>query len=74
VIEKFQHKSDDTLEIECEECGCTEFERLLPNSHIRKWLNADEMMEEKIKPGSDDLTKKIKKGSDADFLDVYGEK
>jgi len=72
-IEKFQH-GQETPEMFCEKCQSIEFERLFPQSLTRKQLNAQEMIEEQIKPDADRIMNKIASGSDADFLDLHGEK
>lgn len=72
-MEKFHH-GQEMPDLICEKCESTEFERLFPQSLMRKQLNAQEMIEEQIKPDADRITNKIASGSDADFLDLHGEK
>lgn len=73
VVEKFQHKTSDVLEITCE-CGSKEFTKLFGKTHNRVYLNSKDMLNKRINPDADRISKNINKGKDRDFLDIYGEK
>jgi len=73
VVEKFLHNAKQDVEIKCE-CGSTEFSKLFGKTHSRTWLNARDMLNNKINPDVDRINKNINKGKDKDFLDIYGEK
>lgn len=74
TMEKFQHSSDGyDLEIICEKCQSTECEKQLPFAHNRIWLDAKEMLEEKIGPDARRIMDNMRKGSDKAFSDIYGD-
>jgi len=73
VIEKFQHKIKEEVEITCS-CGNKEFTKLFGKTHNRVWLNSKELMDKKISPDIERIRKDINKGKDKDFLDIYGDK
>jgi len=74
LMEKFQHKPTDVLEITCEECGTPECEKQLPFAHHRVWLEAKDLYKDKIAPDAKRIMDNMKKGKDNDFFDIYGDK
>lgn len=73
VIEKFQHKKDEEVELACEECESEEFERVMGVIYNRTWENAKDALKNRILPDADRIQDKISKGSDNDFLDITGD-
>lgn len=73
TMEKFQHRPGDVLEVVCEECESTECEKQLPFAHHRVWLDAKDMINEKIAPDAKRIMDNMKKGNDKDFFDIYGD-
>lgn len=74
LMEKFQHNSDDELKIACEECQNTDCERQLSFVHNRVWLEAKDLLKDKIGPDAKRIMDNMKKGKDKDFFDIYGDK
>ena len=72
IVEKFQHKPEE-IDIECEECGHDEFERVIGNVHHKIVYDANGTLKNRIKPDMDRIYKNISKGKDNDFLDIAGE-
>lgn len=72
-VERFQHNSEEDLEITCEECGekCV---KQLPFTHTRVWLEAKDFYKEKIAPDAKKIMDNINRGKDKDFFDIYGDK
>jgi len=73
MVEKFQHKPTDVLEIECENCGEAVCEKQLPFARHRVWLEASELVKQKIGPDAKRIMDNMKKGKDNDFSDIYGD-
>ena len=74
IMEKFQHNSDDVLDVVCDECQNTECEKQLPFSHNRVWLDSKDLLKEKIGPDARRIMDNMKKGKSKDFFDIYGDK
>lgn len=73
-MEKFQHNGADTLELKCPECGCEVCEKMMPFFNNRVWLDAKDMLKERIEPEAKQIMDKMRKGKDKAFFDIYGEK
>jgi hypothetical protein len=73
-MEKFQHNSNDNIEIVCDVCHSTECEKQPTFARNRTWLNANDMLKEKIGPDAQRIMDNMRKGSDNDFSDIYGDK
>jgi putative FmdB family regulatory protein len=71
VFEKFVHPGKD-VEFQCEECGCTECEKVFGQVHTRTWMKAKELFDEKIDPEVERIRKEIREGDDNAFLDIAG--
>lgn len=73
VVELFLHNRDDEVEIECEECGGTEFVKVFGVFVNAIRYNAKETMDKVINPEVDRIRTKVSRGSDKDFLDIAGD-
>lgn len=73
IVEKFLHNSTDKIEIICK-CGNKEFTKLFGSIHNRVYLNAKDLLNNKINPDIERIRKNISSGKDRDFLDIYGDK
>ena len=73
IIEKFLHKATDEIELTCE-CGNSNFARVFGDIRNRTYLNAKDLLNNKINPDIERIRNNINKGKDRDFLDIYGEK
>lgn len=76
LMEKFFHKIGDLSEeeIECDECGGTDCVRQFTPHKSRVRLDARANYNERIKPDAERIMKKMKKGGNKEFFDIYGEK
>jgi len=73
IIEKFQHKP--TVEaLCCAECNGSDFQKIFGIPENRTHRNAKDYYNEVISPEAKRIRNKIDKGSDKDFIDIYGEK
>ena len=72
IMEKFQHDPDD--EVVCPECESENCERQFGSTHNRTWLDAKDMLKEKIAPDAKRMMDNMRKGKDKEFFDVYGDK
>lgn len=73
IIEKFQYKPSDVIEIICERCG-SQCEKQLPFAYSRVWLDAKSMYDNKIAPDAKRIMDNMANGKDGDFIDIYGDK
>ena len=74
VMEVFQHNSDELDDLECAECGSDECSKLLSDWNNRTWLEAKDMLREKILPEARKVREELSRGKDSTFLDIYGDK
>lgn len=72
LMEKFQHDTEDR-HIICTECDGVNCKKQMPFAYNRTWLDAKEMIKEKIGPDAKRIMDNMKKGSDSDFSDIYGD-
>ena len=73
LVEKFQHDAEEDIEVMCPECEGTNCERQMPFAHGRTWLNAKDMIKEKIGPDAKRIMDNMNRGKDKDFFDIYGD-
>jgi len=73
VMEVFQHEPDELEDLECEECGECDCSKLLSDWNNRTWLEAKDMMRDKIIPEARKAREDLRKGKDSAFLDIYGD-
>jgi len=71
-MEKFQHNAEDGY-ITCSECSSINCEKQMPFAHNRVWLEAKDMIKEKIGPDARRIMDNMNKGKDSDFFDIYGD-
>jgi len=63
----------EDVEVVCTECEGTNCERQMPFAYNRTWLNAKDMVKEKIGPDARRIMDNMNKGKDRDFFDIYGD-
>lgn len=73
IVEKIQ-RGKDLPEITCSECEKQEFKKLLSTFRNRTWLDATELIKQKIAPDAERIKREMRKGNDNHFSDIYGEK
>ena len=74
IMEKFQHNSNEDIEVECEACQSNNCEKQPSFARNRVWLDAKDMFKDKIGPDAKRIMDNMRRGSDKDFSDIYGDK
>lgn len=72
IVEKFQHNSENKIEIKCEQCG-QNLVRVVGQVRSKITYDAKGTYRNRIGPEVERINNNIAQGKDKDFLDIAGE-